>query len=1076
MTTSNFTYLQSVFPILYNIGQSAEYNLYSDPVTCLFKLRQFGERLTELLFEEHYLEFPYENTFNNRLRTLQYEQILPSQINDLLHNIKNAGNDAVHQSKGTVDDAKNMLFSTFKVAKWFYTVYGSENINELKYSLPEQFDAQQALKSLEADYKELESKFSELLKAREIKEEPVAERAQKLERSRKVASNIQMNEAETRMLIDQQLRDAGWEVDTILLNNWTKGTTPEPKRNLAIAEWVLPNGTRADYALFIGEQLYGVVEAKKWEQDISQDLSQATKYSKGLIGQDYTLGTWRDYAVPFLFTTNGRPYLEQIKTKSGIWFLDVRNERNRSRALRGWYSPKGLQELLEIDRSQSDQKLKDSDMDYLQSPNGLGLRDYQLKAIQAVEDKLANEPESRRALLTMATGTGKTRTTLGMCYRLIKANRFKRILFLVDRRLLAQQSFDVFKDTKVEDLNTFSGIYKVSEMKESLPEIDTRLHFATVQSMVKRLYYSDNAEDRLAVDTYDCIIVDEAHRGYLQDREMDDEELGFKNQMDYVSKYRMVLDYFDAYAIGLTATPALHTKEIFGKSTYTYSYREAVIDGYLVDHEPPFIIKTKLSEEGIVWEKGERPKVFDKEENAIFELEELEDELKIDIAGFNNLVITEAFNRTVVKELVKELDPEGDEKTLIFAARDDHADRVVELLKEEFENIGVDVTDDAIRKITGKSHKPQELVKLFKNEKFPNIVVTVDLLSTGVDVPAITNLVFLRRIKSRILYEQMLGRATRLCPEINKEVFRIYDAVGVYETLEDYTSMKPVVPGTTTTFVQLAEEFQHIQSNERAKKQLEQIIAKLQRKKGLIKDENEDRFKYLTGGSDPNTFMQGLLEDDLNNSIHNVTSKTGLWRFLDELKPAPRAIFVSDHEDEYRGTDRGYGKGQKPEDYLEGFKAFIEANQNKISGLQIICSRPKELDRESLKELKILLDAEGFNDRALNAAWKQAKNEDIAADIVSFIRTLALGDSLIAHEDRIHKAVEKVRSMREWNKIQLKWIERFEKQLLKETVLQASDINADPFDEAGGFDRLDKIFDHQLQEVIDIMNENLYSA
>lgn len=1078
MSSSNFTYLKDEFSILFNIGQSAEFNLYKDPVTSLFKLRQFGEKLTELLFEEHYLEFPYENTFHNRLKTLQYENVLPDRVKDLLFTLKNKGNKAVHDNAGSVDDAKSILFSTFKIAKWFYTTYSdsTDDISDLKFSLPEDVDTVQVLTQLESDYKELEQKFEELLAQREIKEQPIEEKKEILQRSEKAASKIEMTEAETRELIDEQLRLAGWEVETNVLNYKKNKTLPKKGRNMAIAEWST-QGKWADYALFIGTQLHGIVEAKKYANDISTDLTQAKVYSE-LAEESHDaklIGKWNRYNVPFLFATNGRPYLEQIKTKSGIWFLDVRNERNRSRPLRGWFSPEGLKELIEQDVEESNQKLVDAETEYLQNKNGLSLRDYQIDAIKAVENKIATETEDRRALLAMATGTGKTRTIMGLCYRLIKANRFRRILFLVDRRLLAIQSIDAFKDNKVEDLNTFSETYKVEGLKDTIPDLETRLHFATVQGMVKRLFYSENDESKLPIDTYDCIIVDEAHRGYLQDKEMDDEELNFKDQKDYVSKYRMVLDYFDAYSVGLTATPALHTKEIFGAPVYTYSYREAVIDGFLIDHDPPYIIKTKLSEEGIVWNKGDKPKAYDKEVNDIIELAELDDELSIDIAGFNKMVITESFNRTVVKELVKEIDPEGEEKTLIFAAKDEHADRLVEYLKEEYENIGVDVPDEAIVKITGKSYNPQELVTRYKNEKYPNIAVTVDLLSTGIDVPPISNLVFLRRIRSRILYEQMLGRATRRCDEIGKESFRIFDAVRVYETLEDYTSMKPVAPNPKTTFTQLVEELPEIGSNERAQKQLDQIIAKLQRKKNRIQGNNQEKFQYAAQGKDPESFINMLKDTSSSEAPDKLIQYTGLWKFLDEMKSTPAVQYVSDHQDEYLSTERGYGKGQKPEDYLESFKRFIQENQNQIAALQIICTRPKELDRESLKELKLKLDEEGFNTRALNSAWKDAKNENIAADIISYIRTLAIGSHLVSHEDRIVKAVNKVRNMKDWNKIQIKWIDRFEKQLLKETVIRKEDLDKDPFDEAGGFKRLDKIFEHQLNDVIETINEELYT-
>jgi type I restriction enzyme R subunit len=322
----------------------------------------------------------------------------------------------------------------------------------------------------------------------------------------------------------------------------------------------------------------------------------------------------------------------------------------------------------------------------------------------------------------------------------------------------------------------------------------------------------------------------------------------------------------------------------------------------------------------------------------------------------------------------------------------------------------------------------------------------------------------------------MLGRATRRCDAIGKEAFKIFDAVGVYETLEDFTSMKPVSPSQTTSFVQLVDEVALIDSNERAQKQLDQIIAKFQRKKKYITPENSDAFEYNANGLGADDFIQflkGISQDSIESELKNYK---GVWTFLDELKPEPSFQYFSDHKDEYLRTERGYGNGQKPEDYLEGLKRYIEENANKIVALQIICSRPKDLDRKSLKELKILLDQAGFTTRSLNAAWKESKNQDMAADIISFIRTLAIGSTLISHEERIQNAIKKVKSLKDWNKIQLKWIERFEKQLLQEDVIKPEDLDLNPFDEAGGFQRLDKIFEHQLQFVLDTMNEHLYTA
>lgn len=1076
MKRSNFQFLENEFPLLLNLAKGAEANLYNDSPISILKLRLFAEKLTLFIFEKSFLEFPYENTFKNQLRKLHEEGLLPDRIKSLLDQVRIKGNIASHEGIGSLDDAKSALFSAFKIGKWFYDTYsnGEFDISELKFSLPEEKDAFIELAKLEAQYKELEAKFNELNSNREIKINAIEHRKILSVKGEKAARKIELSEAETREIIDDQLRTAGWDADTQTINFKICKTLPEKGKNKAIAEWPCGN-LWADYALFIGTKLVGLVEAKKYAYDISTDLSQAKTYSRTIEEKNEAelIGKWDDFNVPFLFSTNGRTYLEQLKTKSGVWFQDVRNTFNRARALHGWISPEGLLGLLNQNIAASTEKLQESDIEYLKSKNGLGLRDYQILAIKAVENQIAQNQETRRALLAMATGTGKTRTILGLCYRLIKANRFKRILFLVDRNLLASQTFDTFKDSKIEDFNSFLDTYKVSKLSETVPDFESRMHFATVQGMVKRLFYPSEDSEVLPVDTYDCIIVDEAHRGYLQDKELDDEELNFKDQSDYVSKYRKVLDYFDAYGIGLTATPALHTTEIFGKAVFTYSYREAVIDGYLIDHDPPFIIKTKLSDEGITWEKGSKPKVFDQENNEIIELDSLDDELSIDVSGFNKSVITESFNRTVIKELVKELDPENDEKTLLFAATDSHADLVVDLLYEEFTSMGVDVPNDAILKITGRVHNPQELVRKYKNEKYPSIVVTVDLLTTGVDVPAICNLVFLRRIKSRILYEQMLGRATRRCDEINKTVFRIYDAVRVYETLEDYTSMKPIAPSPQTTFNQLIEELNHIQSDERLKKQLDQIIAKFQRKKTAI-EADPMSFEYKSGGielADFTNYLKGLNTESVRNELGSLKK---LWNYLDELKPEPRMQFFSDHDDEFRGIERGYGKGLKPQDYLDGLKQFIAENRNKISALSIICNKPSSLDRVSLKELKMILDEHGYTANHLNAAWKATKNEDIAADIISFIRTLALGSTLVAHEERIKRAMNEVRKIKAWNKVQEKWLDRFEKQLLKENVLQINDLNTDPFITDGGFDRLNKIFDHQLPQVIEELNVKLY--
>ena len=406
----------------------------------------------------------------------------------------------------------------------------------------------------------------------------------------------------------------------------------------------------------------------------------------------------------------------------------------------------------------------------------------------------------------MATGTGKTRTVLGMIYRFLKTGRFRRILFLVDRTSLGEQASDVFKEVKLEDLMTLDEIYNIKGLDDKDIDRETRIQIATVQSMVKRILYND--EDSMpAISDFDLVIIDEAHRGYILDKEMSEDEALYRDQVDYQSKYHYVVEYFDAVKIALTATPALHTTEIFGEPVFKYTYREAVIEGYLVDHDAPHRLPTKLSTEGIHYKKGDTVVRYDPVTGEITNSELLEDELDFDVDDFNRQVITESFNRTVLAEIARDIDPESPDvqgKTLIYAVNDAHADLIVKIMKEIYAEMGVD--NDAIMKITGSvgggnKKKVQEAINRFKNERFPSIVVTVDLLTTGIDVPEITSLVFMRRVKSRILFEQMMGRATRLCPEIHKTHFEIYDPVGVYDSLGPVNTMKPIVANPNATLV-----------------------------------------------------------------------------------------------------------------------------------------------------------------------------------------------------------------------------------------------------------------------------------
>lgn len=1077
---SNFEFLDKEFPVLSQFGKKAEAYLYSDSNSCLMKLGMIGETVVNLMFTYDRIMLPSENTAVNRIGVLFREGLLTQDLVDVLHALRKVRNKAVHENYSSVEEGKVLLQMAHSLCEWFMQTYGDWNYQSIPFVMPTDSQKQDIADTDDAQEESL---------VKEAEEKAAASSSITKEKRRqqaaKAASQRQKTEAETRYIIDQQLRQVGWEADTENLR-FSNGTRPAKGRNLAIAEWptdsTVGNHGRADYALFIGLQFVGIIEAKAEHKDIPSVIDyQGKDYPRNIRVEDarYQVGTWGSYKVPFTFATNGRPYLEQYKTKSGIWFLDLRKPSNVPKALRGWMSPENLLDLLGKDIDAGNRALEQMPFDLLRDKDGLNLRDYQLRAIQAAEHAIIEGKNT--ALLAMATGTGKTRTVLGMIYRFLKTGRFKRILFLVDRTALGDQALDVFKEVKLEDLMPLADIYNIKGLEDKEIERETRIQVATVQGMVKRILYNDG-ETMPAVNDYDLIIIDEAHRGYLLDKEMGDTELLYRDQRDYQSKYRSVIEYFDAVKIALTATPALQTTEIFGQPVFKYTYREAVIEGYLVDHDAPHDLHTKLRDEGIHYQSGDTVTVYDPVTGEITNSELLNDELNFDVEQFNKKVITRPFNEAVLAEIAKDIDPENPDeqgKMLIYAVDDQHADMIVDILKNIYAEYGVD--NDAIMKITGSvgggnPKKVREAIKRFKNERYPSIAVTVDLLTTGIDVPEITNLVFLRRVKSRILFEQMLGRATRLCPKIHKTHFEIYDPVGVYESLEAVNTMKPVVANPSASFGQLLDGLEVLEDEKQIGYQIDQIIAKLQRKKRKLDSKTMEHFVSMTGGMDPTQFIQQLEQEPQQQARNRILAHRDLFELLGETRANGGCpVIISDAPDELVSHTRGYGTGSRPEDYLDAFADYVKTHINEIAALNIVCTRPKELTRASLKDLRLTLDREGFTTQQLNTAISELTNEEMAADIISLIRRYAIGSTLISHEARIRRAVDKLKKAHKFTAIEQKWIGRMEKYLMEESVLNIGAFDEDTrFRSEGGFKKIDRIFQNKLEKIVLELNEYLY--
>ena len=415
---SNFEFLKDNFPVLANFGELAEKYLYSDSNSCLMKLGMIGETIVNLIFTYDRISLPYDNTAVNRIDTLFREGMITRDLVDILHALRKIRNKAVHENYASVDDGKTLIQMAYSLTEWFMQTYGDWNYECKAFVMPSE-KTEPVIVNKESEQKEEEKLIaaaSEVAAA-----SPVVAKEDRKKQAGKAASQRIKSEAETRYLIDEQLRKVGWEADTEHLR-YSKGTRPAKGRNIAIAEWptdsTVGNKGYADYALFIDNQLVATIEAKAIHKDIPSVIDyQCKDYSRNIRSEDakYQIGTWGNYKVPFTFATNGRPYLEQYDTKSGVWFLDLREPDNAPKALKGWMSPTGMLEQLEKDIAARNKALQDMPYDLLRDKDGLNLREYQLKAIQAAENAILNGQQN----VLLATRLLSTRESTQLGYRTV---------------------------------------------------------------------------------------------------------------------------------------------------------------------------------------------------------------------------------------------------------------------------------------------------------------------------------------------------------------------------------------------------------------------------------------------------------------------------------------------------------------------------------------------------------------------------------------------------------------------------------------------------------------------------------
>lgn len=726
---SNFNFLKSKWPDLAATGRQAEGYLNTDPNAAIFKTRLYAEKLIDLFLVYFKIDIDFDANFYEKISCLGRIKSINPAVVDLFTLVRRIGNKAVHTDYGDIKDAKECIKSIFKLSAWFYVKTTGFRANipkqivwpvkkiEKAIAKDSRNEYLQELKKVKAELNKAHQKELEALKKQLELAQPDSKQVEK--DLAVVTNELGLTEAETRVkLVDVMLKEAGWNV-----------ANPEQvKTEFPVSPFPNPSGKGyVDYVLFdnVGKPI-ALVETKKTLESPATGQHQAKLYADTLE-QMYQVR-------PVIYYTNGHE----------TWMWD--DASSGPRQVWGIYAYDNLEFL--IQQRKTKKTLKTVQID----PNIAG-RAYQIEGIKRVYEDF--EAGKRRALMVMATGSGKTRTAIALVKGLLQTNWVKRVLFLADRDELLKQAMD--------RKNSFKAFLPDSPRVRITPEtIDNReasIYFATYQTMIN--YY-----DQYNVGFFDLIIADESHRSIYK-------------------SYKDILDYFDAYLLGLTATPVdfinRNTFNFFGcpngDPTFHYSYEEAY------SHVPPYLLRyqpweatTNFLRKGIHWDELTEEQKRQLEEDGLSE--ELID---FDREALEEFVTNHDTNAFILQTLMNRGIKVGDTigKSIIFARNIRHA----EFLLKIFNGLYPQYKGKLAAIIHSKIKNHEDLLNDFKEKDRPRIAISVDMLDTGIDVPEVVNLSFAKPVYSKVKFLQMIGRGTRLCenlfgPGKHKEFFIIFDHWG----------------------------------------------------------------------------------------------------------------------------------------------------------------------------------------------------------------------------------------------------------------------------------------------------------
>jgi len=922
-------------------------------------------------------------------------------------------------------------------------------------------------------------------------------------------------EALAREQIDRQLEAAGWVVQDRQRINLYAGP------GVAVREFPVEGG-EADYVLFVPIEgrptAVGVVEAKPEGHTLSGVAEQAGEYAAG----------WRPdlphvtLPLPFQYEANGEEVL----------FRDNRDPEPRSRSLFAFHRPDALAAWAQ----ESDTlRARLRRLPQVPLPEDI-LWEAQVRALRGLEASFAQDKP--RALIQMATGAGKTFVAVNAAYRLIKYAKARRILFLVDRTNLGRQAFREFDQfVTPDDGRKFTELYNVQHLRANTLDPVSKVHITTIQRLYSILRGEPDLEDptiedislfalgeriekepprevvynpNLPIEYYDFIFIDECHRSIY-------------------NLWRQVLEYFDAYLIGLTATPSKHTFGFFNQNlVMEYTRQEAVADGVNVDGEV-YRIRTRITEQGSTIEAGY---VVPKRDRLTRQQrwEQLPEDLPYDPSDLDRTVVSKSQIRTVIRtfkeKLFTELFPGRTEvpKTLIFAKDDSHAEDIVHIVREEFGQ-GDDFAKKITYRVTGV--KPEDLIAEFRNSYYPRIAVTVDMIATGTDIKPIEVLLFMRAVKSRVLFEQMLGRGTRVVsptelqsvtPDARvKDRFVIVDAVGVTE--QPLFDPQPMERKRSVPLQKLLERAALGVVDE---DDLSSLAVRLKRLERRLSPEEQARIRDLAGGLtlrdlakslvkalDPDEVLErARRESDLPpdaepppevrqrvtqtmrlEAVRPLAANPDLRNFLLDLRRRHEQIIDDISQDEVLEAGFDPQATERARETVESFRRFLEEHKDEIAALQILYNLPRRRQPLAYEQVRELAEAltryrPQWTTEALWRAFAQLERDRVKgvnerrvlADIVALVRhAVQYDDELVPFPERVQQRyrdwlAEQEAAGRTFTPEQCWWLDEIVRLIGTQAGVSLEDLDLGAFYQKGGRVAAMALFGPDLPRLLEELN------